>query len=37
MATLKGENLIWFMGLGGGTITSLDYLKKTFLKKYQEH
>jgi hypothetical protein len=30
MATLKGESLRWFMGLGGGTITSLDDMKKTF-------
>jgi hypothetical protein len=37
MATLKGENLIWFMGLGGGTITSWDDMNEIFLEKYQEY
>jgi hypothetical protein len=36
-ATLKGATLRWFMGLGGGTITSWDDMKKTFLEKYQEY
>jgi len=34
---LKGASLRWFMGLGGGTITYWDDMKKTFLEKYQEY
>jgi hypothetical protein len=34
---LKGENLWWFMGLGGGTINSWDEMKQAFLTKYQNY
>jgi hypothetical protein len=34
-STLKGEDLRWFMGLGGGTINSWGEMKKAFLTKYQ--
>jgi hypothetical protein len=34
-STLKGENLRWFMGLGGGTINSWDEMKQAFLMKYR--
>lgn len=33
-STLKGARLRWFMGLGGGTITSWDEMKEAFLTKY---
>lgn len=36
-STLKGETLHWFMGLGGGTITSWDQIKNAFLTKYQDY
>ena len=35
--TLKGESLIWFMGLGDGTINSWDEMKNSFLENYQEY
>lgn len=36
-STLKGAALRWFMGLGGNTINSSDYLKTSFLTKYQDY
>ena len=36
-STLKGADLNWFMGLGGGTITDWDQMKTAFLKKYQDY
>ena len=34
---MKGADLHWFMGLGGGTINDWDQMKTTFLKKYQDY
>ena len=34
---MKGTALHWFMGLGGGTINSWDWMKNYFLNKYQEY
>ena len=36
-STLKGEELRWFMGLGGGTINNWDQMKNIFLTKYQDY
>lgn len=36
-STLKGASLLWFMGLGGGTINDWDQMKTAFLKKYQDY
>jgi hypothetical protein len=36
-SALKRETLRWFMGLGGGTINSLDEMKQAFLMKYQDY
>jgi hypothetical protein len=36
-STLKWASLHWFMGLGWGTINSLDEMKQAFLKKYQDY
>jgi len=33
---LKGAALLWFMGLGGGTINDWDQMKNYFLNKYQD-
>lgn len=33
-STLKGVDLRWFMGLGGGVINNWDQMKGAFLKKY---
>jgi len=35
LATLKGETLRWFMGLGSATIQTWGDMKDTFLSKYQ--
>ena len=35
-STLKGAALRWFMGPGGQTINSLDEMKTSFLKRYQD-
>jgi hypothetical protein len=32
---LKGVDLLWFVGIGGGTINSWDEMKEAFLMKYQ--
>lgn len=34
-STLKGADLRWFMGLGGGVINNWEQMKESFLKKYQ--
>ena len=36
-ATLKDNALHWFMSLGGGTVTTSDWMKQVFLEKYQEY
>ena len=36
-ATLKDNELCWFMSLGGGTVTTWDRMKQVFLEKYQEY
>jgi len=37
LATLKGEALRWFMGLGSTTIEIWGEMKETFLSKYQDY
>jgi len=34
---LKGADLRWFMGLGGGVINNWEQMKESFLKKYQDY
>ena len=36
-ATLKDSNLRWFMGLGEYSIKTWEYMKTSFLRKYQEY
>jgi len=36
-STLKGVDLRWFMGLGGGVINNWEQMKESFLKKYQDY
>lgn len=36
-ATLKGNALRWFMGLGAQAITTWDQMKEGFLTKYQDY
>ena len=36
-STLKNQELMWFMGLGGDNITIWAQMKKVFLDKYQEY
>jgi hypothetical protein len=36
-STFKGENFLWFMGLGGGAINSWDEIKQAFLTKYHDY
>ena len=37
LTTLKDSSLRWFMGLGESSIMTLEDMKTTFLRKYQEY